>query len=168
MEVSLTGGIGPPPNQASLVGPPPAGVVVGPPPEGVSLTMDRAGVSLAMGGSPSLAMSPAVTPAASLAMTPAQVEMGPPPNEMPDATLDGLKAKKPIEVICPRCGHHDMTAVKYEMGTGSYAVGCAVCVCGVGAFSLMGLLPCFLKDCQDTVHSCRSCKRHLGTKKFIF
>mmetsp|Transcript_99622 Transcript_99622/g.181733 ORF Transcript_99622/g.181733 Transcript_99622/m.181733 type:complete len:265 (+) Transcript_99622:70-864(+) len=74
----------------------------------------------------------------------------------------------PVQLTCPGCGSVVMTQVRHEMGAGSWVTCLSVCILGSGACSCLGLLPCCMKECQDTIHACPRCHQMLGTKKFLF
>lgn len=94
------------------------------------------------------------------------VGMPPQHQVMPTGRVLSLPST-PVRCTCTECGRVIVTAVRHEMGLGSWAVCAGVCCFGAGALSWLGLLPCCLTECQDAHHTCPSCNSPLGVKKFI-
>lgn len=175
--------VGPPPRDGSpsqgrrlYRGPPSIGAPPSTPPSRRALSSPR----LAIGPPPVEGAAPSIGPPPSLDLAVAPVEVGPPPAEsalalpapamvtMDEPQQEPQLPKESMDVICPNCQRQVFTDVKHRMGSGSWALTCAICLFGAGAFSWLGVMPCCLKDCQDSHHSCPECKAPLGTRKFLF
>ncbi|XP_063679340.1 lipopolysaccharide-induced tumor necrosis factor-alpha factor homolog isoform X1 [Bolinopsis microptera] len=62
----------------------------------------------------------------------------------------------PVQVNCPNCRQLVQSRVDYETGTGTWLIGCFICIC---AFCI--------DACKDAVHVCPSCAHILGRKNLI-
>ncbi|KAL5260173.1 hypothetical protein ACHWQZ_G010325 [Mnemiopsis leidyi] len=62
----------------------------------------------------------------------------------------------PVQVTCPNCRQLVQSRVDYEVGTGTWLIGCFICIC---AFCI--------DACKDAVHICPSCAHVLGRKNLI-
>lgn len=71
-------------------------------------------------------------------------------------------------VTCPNCRGQIKTAVRHEMGTGSWAVTCGIFWCSAAICCPCSVLPCCIPACQDAYHECPHCRTYLGVHKFLF
>ena len=67
--------------------------------------------------------------------------------------------------LCPSCSKYVQTTVQNKPGVGAYFTGSILAIAGCWAGCC--LVPCFIKDCQDSIHYCSICNRELGKKKFL-
>lgn len=66
--------------------------------------------------------------------------------------------------FCPQCGSLKPTRVEYEIGMGTWIVGCIICVIGC---PLCSCLPCCFDETKDAKHICTSCGSFLGQRNFL-
>lgn len=89
---------------------------------------------------------------------PGQPGYPPPPQQAPVAVVvqSVHYDRYPVQVTCPNCRQLVQSRVDYEIGTGTWLIGCFICVC---AFCI--------DACKDAVHVCPSCAHILGRKNLI-
>ncbi|CAD8119377.1 unnamed protein product [Paramecium sonneborni] len=80
--------------------------------------------------------------------------------------FQSIQSNTSVIVDCHYCQKQVQTIVSYEAGAGAFLVGGVLAA--VGLWFGCCLIPCYLKDCQDSVHFCSQCSAYLGKKKFLF
>ncbi|XP_076317417.1 lipopolysaccharide-induced tumor necrosis factor-alpha factor homolog [Tachypleus tridentatus] len=67
----------------------------------------------------------------------------------------------PAQTTCPNCQNNIISVTEKQNGTLSYLMAVIVCLLCCPCF----WIPLVVDTCKDTVHTCPSCKAHLGVKK---
>ncbi|CAG5112200.1 Oidioi.mRNA.OKI2018_I69.chr2.g6443.t1.cds [Oikopleura dioica] len=69
---------------------------------------------------------------------------------------------EPMFCVCPHCKKEGMSSTQKDTGLGNHlgALGCIIVGCVLGCC----FIPYCIDDLKDTVHTCSSCQRVIGTK----
>lgn len=82
---------------------------------------------------------------------------GYPPQQPPMVVVQNVVFDRhPVQITCSNCHQLVQTNIVYEVGLGTWLIGCFVCICA------------FCVDaCKDAVHMCPNCQQVLGKKALI-
>eukprot|EP01016_Furgasonia_blochmanni_P054598 TRINITY_DN9016_c0_g2_i2.p1 TRINITY_DN9016_c0_g2~~TRINITY_DN9016_c0_g2_i2.p1 ORF type:complete len:274 (-),score=11.59 TRINITY_DN9016_c0_g2_i2:1351-2112(-) len=96
---------------------------------------------------------------------PSMVDPGMPAHAHPLTHANVVHIRQSITLFCPTCNQQRQTLVIYQPGVGTISM--VVLIIMLGGILGCCLIPCFMNDCKNAVHSCPACGTSLGTSKFL-